>query len=60
MELFVAILIALGVYVDPTKTTDLDQYPQYVRAQSILETNAYRIDEQTGIIIIEDGSGDNH
>jgi hypothetical protein len=60
MELLVAILIALGVYVDPTKTTSIDQYPKYDRAKVILETNAYKIDPATGIIIIEDGSGDTY
>ena len=59
MELLIAILLALGVYVNPTKPSSQIQAEysvEYAHAETIIETNAYHID--SGVVIIDDGTGD--
>ena len=60
IELLVAILIALG------SLTSHDQYTEdfartnqaeVSKAQNILDTGAYHIDERTGGVIVHDGVG---
>jgi hypothetical protein len=61
MELLIAILFALNVLVSPGMTPEqiMEKYPAaYSQAQNIMDTQTYTIDEQTGIVIVEDGSGD--
>lgn len=61
MELLIAILLALGVNISPGKTAmeiQNENVNQYFHAQTIIDTNAYHIDENTGIVILEDGAGD--
>lgn len=61
MELLIAVLLALRVFIQPDLTQEQikEKYPtDYVHAQQIIDTHAYKIDEQTGIVIVEDGTTD--
>jgi len=59
MELLIAILLALGVYVNPSKSTVQiqEEYSvEYAHAETIIQTDAYHY--ENGIVIIDDGTGD--
>lgn len=60
MELLIAILLALGVNIGSGKSTvqiQQENSTEYARAQTIISTNSYSIDE-SGVVIIDDGVGD--
>jgi hypothetical protein len=58
LDLLIAILIALGCYVQPGETADefKARNPEaYQKANYIMDSGSYRTDDGGGIIIVETG-----
>ena len=61
MDLLIAILFALKIYVDPTLSKDdlWNKNPEaFDRATKIIDNNLYHIDKN-GVIIIDETGGNN-
>ena len=61
MQLLIAVLFALKVWIDPGMSEEeimTAHAAEYDRAEEIISTNAYHVDEATGIVIVEDGTSD--
>ncbi len=57
MELLIAILFALNVFVEPEKTMDelkAEHTAEVAHAEAIINSHHYRVNPETGIIIIDE------